>query len=161
MTFFLRFAGDLAEAIVTVASLQTTRAGSLAFPILSRSTLLPRSMQPASPDRSPAIRRLGAWTPMLRRFHKSRKHSPKTGAIGTPNAHHLLETLDNCYTTSSFKSEARTVEITPCEENIAQGPQLRLQSVVLFCFVWLATLGVPVVAPGTAAGPFRRVVEAP
>ena len=32
---------------------------------------------------------------------------------------------------------------------------------VLFCFVWLATLGVPVVAPGTAAGPFRRVVEAP
>ena len=28
---------------------------------------------------------------------------------------------------------------------------------VLFCFVWLATLGVPVVAPGTAAGPFRRV----
>ena len=24
----------------------------------------------------------------------------------------------------------------------------------LFCFVWLATLGVPVVAPGTAAGPF-------
>ena len=25
---------------------------------------------------------------------------------------------------------------------------------VLFCFVWLATLGVPVVAPGTAAGPF-------
>ena len=33
--------------------------------------------------------------------------------------------------------------------------------VVLFCFVWLATLGMPVVAPGTAAGPFRRVVEAP
>ena len=32
---------------------------------------------------------------------------------------------------------------------------------VLFCFVWLATLGMPVVAPGTAAGPFRRVVEAP
>ena len=32
---------------------------------------------------------------------------------------------------------------------------------VLFCFVWLATLGVPVVAPGTAAGTFRRVVEAP
>jgi hypothetical protein len=32
---------------------------------------------------------------------------------------------------------------------------------VLFCFVWLATLGVPVVARGTAAGPFRRVVEAP
>ena len=25
---------------------------------------------------------------------------------------------------------------------------------VLFCFVWLATLGMPVVAPGTAAGPF-------
>ena len=34
-------------------------------------------------------------------------------------------------------------------------------SFVLFCFVWLATLGVPVVASGTAAGPFRRVVEAP
>ena len=34
-------------------------------------------------------------------------------------------------------------------------------SFVLFCFVWLATLGMPVVAPGTAAGPFRRVVEAP
>ena len=32
---------------------------------------------------------------------------------------------------------------------------------VLFCSVWLATLGMPVVAPGTAAGPFRRVVEAP
>ena len=32
-------------------------------------------------------------------------------------------------------------------------------TVVLFCFVWLATLGVPVVAPGTAAGPFRRVAE--
>ena len=32
---------------------------------------------------------------------------------------------------------------------------------VLFCFVWLATLGMPVVAPGTAAGPFRRVAEAP
>ena len=32
---------------------------------------------------------------------------------------------------------------------------------VLFCFVWLATLGVPVVASGTAAGTFRRVVEAP
>ena len=31
----------------------------------------------------------------------------------------------------------------------------------LFCFVWLATLGMPVVAPGTAAGPFRRVAEAP
>ena len=33
--------------------------------------------------------------------------------------------------------------------------------IVLFCFVWLATLGMPVVAPGTAAGPFRRVAEAP
>ena len=32
---------------------------------------------------------------------------------------------------------------------------------VLFCFVWLATLGVPVVASGTAADTFRRVVEAP
>ena len=32
---------------------------------------------------------------------------------------------------------------------------------VLFCFVWLATLGVPEVASGTAAGTFRRVVEAP
>ena len=32
---------------------------------------------------------------------------------------------------------------------------------VLFCFVWLATLGVPEVAPGTAADTFRRVVEAP
>ena len=34
---------------------------------------------------------------------------------------------------------------------------------VLFCFVWLATvtLGVPVLASGTAAGTFRRVVEAP
>ena len=32
---------------------------------------------------------------------------------------------------------------------------------VLFCFVWLATLGMPVVAPGTAADTFRRVVEAP
>ena len=36
-----------------------------------------------------------------------------------------------------------------------------MEGFVLFCFVWLATLGVPVVAPGTAAGPFRRVVEAP
>ena len=34
-------------------------------------------------------------------------------------------------------------------------------SVFLFCFVWLATLGVPVVASGTAADTFRRVVEAP
>ena len=32
---------------------------------------------------------------------------------------------------------------------------------VLFCFVWLPTLGMPAVAPGTAAGPFRRVAEAP
>ena len=32
---------------------------------------------------------------------------------------------------------------------------------VLFCFVWLATLGMPSVAPCTAAGPFRRVAEAP
>ena len=32
---------------------------------------------------------------------------------------------------------------------------------VLFCFVWLVTLGMPVVAPGTAADTFRRVVEAP
>ena len=32
---------------------------------------------------------------------------------------------------------------------------------VLFCFVWLATLGVLVVASGTAADTFRRVVEAP
>ena len=31
---------------------------------------------------------------------------------------------------------------------------------VLFC-LFGATLGVPVVAPGTAAGPLRRVVEAP
>ena len=37
----------------------------------------------------------------------------------------------------------------------------QLQRFVLFCFVWLATLGMPVVAPGTAAGPFRRVAEAP
>ena len=37
----------------------------------------------------------------------------------------------------------------------------RSKGFVLFCFVWLATLGMPVVAPGTAAGPFRRVVEAP
>ena len=35
------------------------------------------------------------------------------------------------------------------------------QKGVLFCFVWLATLGVPVVAPGTAADTFRRVVEPP
>ena len=35
------------------------------------------------------------------------------------------------------------------------------QRFVLFCFVWLATLSVPVVALGTAADTFRRVVEAP
>ena len=35
------------------------------------------------------------------------------------------------------------------------------RQIVLFCFVWLATLGVPVVAPGTAADTFRRVVETP
>ena len=34
-------------------------------------------------------------------------------------------------------------------------------AVLLFCFVWLATLGMPVVAPSTAAGPFRHVAEAP
>ena len=33
----------------------------------------------------------------------------------------------------------------------------RRSAFVLFCFVWLATLGVPVVAPGTAAGPFPNV----
>ena len=32
---------------------------------------------------------------------------------------------------------------------------------VLFCFVWLATLGLPVVASRTGASTFRRVVEAP
>ena len=32
---------------------------------------------------------------------------------------------------------------------------------VLFCFVWLATLGLPVLASRTAARTFRRVVEAP
>ena len=37
----------------------------------------------------------------------------------------------------------------------------RVAKVVLFCFVWLAALGVPVVASGTAADTFRRVVEAP
>ena len=34
-------------------------------------------------------------------------------------------------------------------------------SIGLFCFVWLAALSMPVVAPGTTVGPFRRVVEAP
>ena len=32
---------------------------------------------------------------------------------------------------------------------------------VLFCFVWLATLGLPVLASRTAARTFRRVGEAP
>ena len=36
-----------------------------------------------------------------------------------------------------------------------------IQEHVWFGLVWLATLGMPVVAPGTAAGSFRRVVEAP
>ena len=38
----------------------------------------------------------------------------------------------------------------------------RLRAIfVLFCFVWLATLGLPVVASRTAARTFRRVVKAP
>ena len=52
------------------------------------------------------------------------------GATGTSNAHdlandhdskahYLLDTLDNCYMTSSCKSGARTVEIAPCEGHIA------------------------------------------
>ena len=43
----------------------------------------------------------------------------------------------------------------PCTDEVCHN------SFVLFCFVWLATLSVPVVASGTAAGTFRRVVEAP
>ena len=41
------------------------------------------------------------------------------------------------------------------------GPPVLGACFVLFCFVWLATLGVPMVASGTAADTFRRVVEAP
>ena len=48
----------------------------------------------------------------------------------------------------------------PLEIGSEEHPQTR-RTDVLFCFVWLATLGMPVVAPGTAAGTFRRVVEAP
>ena len=90
------------------------------------------AMQSASPDRSPAIHRASAPA-KLRRFRKSRSRSPETGAIGTfdalepDNAHHLLDTLDSCYMASSCKSGARTVEIAPCEENIARGPRPRLR----------------------------------
>ena len=79
-------------------------------------------MQPASPNRIPAIRipaiQYHALTPAkLRRFRKSRSCSPETGAIGTPNAHCLasghepdgtlhLATLDSCYTISPCKSGA-------------------------------------------------------
>ena len=55
-------------------------------------TVTAQAMQPASPDRNPAIR-LGAWTPKSQRFRKSRKHSPEAGAIGTPNDHDLMDTL--------------------------------------------------------------------
>ena len=56
----------------------------------------------------------------------------------------------------AFSAQAST-----CEGQTHDAQRLCLYGFVLFCFVWLATLGVPVVAPGTAAGTFRRVVEAP
>ena len=100
------------------------RFSSATGPDLEQSSTAP-AMQPASPDRNPAIR-LGAWTPNLRRSRRSRRHSPEEGAIGTSKTHYLLDTLDGCYTTSSCESGAslRTVDIAPCEEPIARGPRL-------------------------------------
>ena len=66
-----------------------------------------------------------------------------------------IEALQKCLAKLE-KRDATTMDIG--DLNDITGEHTRF---VLFCFVWLATLGMPVLASCTAASTFRRVVEAP
>ena len=73
--------------------------------------------------------------------------------------HQLFAVLQRALGSKSCRAQPSFPWIRPAGRHMREDTSCKKQ--VLFCFVWLATLGLPVLASRTAASTFRRVVEAP